>query len=199
MYWYRSNRSFWGKFKSECYHLKRQYNYFINIKLIVDDFTQYIEFYNYDRPQNLLNGVSLHLFQFTNKVKIIRPKKKQATKSSDLSCIKNYIISYVNFMGVKSTLTRKCIAHQCDQQLTEKYISEVTCVCTTTVRRVIEQTARALRRHPTHALPEHLCFDEFKSVKSVDVAMSFMFCDTVSHRVIDIVKDRKRYALTRYL
>lgn len=28
--------------------------------------------------------------------------------------------------------------------------------------------------------------------------MSFIFCDAVSHRVIDIVEDRKQYALTRY-
>ena len=97
-----------------------------------------------------------------------------------------------------STRTRQWIAHQCDQRLTEKYISEMASVSTTTVRRVIEQTARAIRQRPTHALPEHLCFDEFKSVKSVDTAMSFIFCDAVSHRVIDIVEDRKQYALTRY-
>lgn len=71
-------------------------------------------------------------------------------------------------------------------------------VSTTTVRRVIEHTARAIRQHPTHALPEHLCFDEFKSVKSVEAAMSFIFCDALSHRVIDIVEDRKQYTLTRY-
>lgn len=72
-------------------------------------------------------------------------------------------------------------------------------VSTMTVRRVIEHIARAIRQRPTHALPEHLCFDEFKSVKSVDTAMSFIFCNTVSHRVIDIVEDRKQYALTQYV
>ncbi|WP_020006453.1 ISL3 family transposase [Salinicoccus albus] len=97
-----------------------------------------------------------------------------------------------------STRTRQWIAHQCDQRLTEKYISEMASVSTTTVRRVIEETAHAIRQRPTHTLPAHLCFDEFKSVKSVDTAMSFIFCDAVSHRVIDIVEDRKQYALTRY-
>lgn len=97
-----------------------------------------------------------------------------------------------------STRTRQWIAHQCDQRLTEKYISEMTSVSTTTVRRVIEATARAIRQRPTHVLPEHLSFDEFKSVKSVDTAMSFIFCDAVSHRVIDIVEDRKQPGLIQY-
>lgn len=97
-----------------------------------------------------------------------------------------------------STRTRQWIAHQCNQRLTEQYISEMASVSTTTVRRVIDQTAQAIRQRPTHALPQHLSFDEFKSVKSVDSAMSFIFCDAVSHRVIDIVEDRKQSALMRY-
>ena len=97
-----------------------------------------------------------------------------------------------------STRTRQWIADQCSQRLTEQYISEMASVSTTTVRRVIDQTAQAIRQRPTHALPTHLSFDEFKSVKSVDAAMSFIFCDAASHRVIDIVEDRKQGALMRY-
>lgn len=37
--------------------------------------------------------------------------------------------------------------------------------------------------------------DEFKSVKQVDSAMSFIFCDATSHKIIDIVRDRKLYSL----
>ncbi|WP_211211842.1 transposase [Salinicoccus albus] len=40
-----------------------------------------------------------------------------------------------------STRTRQWIAHQCNQRLTEQYISEMASVSTTTVRRVIDQTA----------------------------------------------------------
>lgn len=97
-----------------------------------------------------------------------------------------------------STRTRQWIAHQCDQRLTEQYISEMASVSTTTVRRVIHQTAQAIQQRPVDALPPHLSFDEFKSVKSVNAAMSFIFCDTVSHRVIDIVEDRKRSGLIQY-
>lgn len=85
-----------------------------------------------------------------------------------------------------------------DQRLTEQYISEMTSVSTTTVCRVIHHTAQAIRQRPVDALPPHLSFDEFKSVKSVDAAMSFIFCDAVNHRVIDIVEDRKQSGRIQY-
>lgn len=47
-------------------------------------------------------------------------------------------------------------------------------------------------------LPKHLSFDEFKSVKSADSAMSFLFIDTQSHKLIDIVMDRKLNTLVQY-
>ena len=40
--------------------------------------------------------------------------------------------------------------------------------------------------------------DEFKSVKQVDSAMSFIFCDATSHKIIDSVRNRKLYSLKIY-
>src|SRR5699024_1613523 len=45
-----------------------------------------------------------------------------------------------------STRTRQWIAHQCNQRLTEQYISEMPSFSTPTVRRVIDQTVQALNR-----------------------------------------------------
>ena len=47
-------------------------------------------------------------------------------------------------------------------------------------------------------LPEVLCFDEFKSVKSAEGAMSFVFCDGKNGRLIDIVEDRRLNTLKPY-
>jgi len=47
-------------------------------------------------------------------------------------------------------------------------------------------------------LPEHLCFDEFKSVKSSKGAMSFLFCDADKGQIIDIVEDRRLNSLIKY-
>ena len=38
-------------------------------------------------------------------------------------------------------------------------------------------------------LPEAICIDEFKSVKNIDGAMSFVFADYQSKSIIDIVED----------
>ena len=47
-------------------------------------------------------------------------------------------------------------------------------------------------------LPKHLCFDEFKSVKSVNASMSFIFMDARTHKVIDILQDRRLSYLKSY-
>ena len=47
-------------------------------------------------------------------------------------------------------------------------------------------------------LPEAICIDEFKSVKNIDNAMSFVFADYHSKTVIDIVEDRRLHSLIEY-
>ena len=47
-------------------------------------------------------------------------------------------------------------------------------------------------------LPEAICIDEFKSVKNIDGAMSFVFADFQSKSIIDIVEDRRLHSLTEY-
>ncbi|NHA39644.1 ISL3 family transposase, partial [Staphylococcus schleiferi] len=49
-----------------------------------------------------------------------------------------------------------------------------------------------------HVLPEHLAFDEFKSTKDVEGAMSFIYCDSVTHDIIDILPDRRKHKLEAY-
>ena len=47
-------------------------------------------------------------------------------------------------------------------------------------------------------LPKHLCFNEFKSVKSAAGAMSFIFCDSDTGNIVDILEDRRLHVLKRY-
>lgn len=49
-----------------------------------------------------------------------------------------------------------------------------------------------------HYLPKVLSFDEFKSVKSADGAMSFHMCNGETGQTIDIVEDRKLLSLLKY-
>ena len=47
-------------------------------------------------------------------------------------------------------------------------------------------------------LPQVLSFDEFKSVKSADGAMSFHLCNGKNGKIIDIVEDRRLDSLIKY-
>lgn len=70
-------------------------------------------------------------------------------------------------------------------------------VSVTTVIRVLLRTAAALNPTRQH-LPTVLCIDEFKSVKHVSGAMSFLFIDGDTHRLIDIVENRQQHYLMSY-
>ncbi|WP_436951856.1 ISL3 family transposase [Staphylococcus shinii] len=71
-------------------------------------------------------------------------------------------------------------------------------VSNSTVSRMINHTAQVIKYLPFNSLPKHILMGEFKSVKQVDSAMSFIFCDPTSHKIIDIVRDRKLYSLKNY-
>lgn len=70
-------------------------------------------------------------------------------------------------------------------------------VSVSTVIRQLKQAGEALRPN-YHDLPIHLGFDEFKSVKRVSGAMSFVFIDNIKHEVIDIVENRQQRYLIDY-
>lgn len=91
------------------------------------------------------------------------------------------------------TRDQKKIASLATDTTSEKKIDSQTHVSIHTVRRVVDAFASAVRKRPP--LPDHLCFDEFKSTRSVKGTMSFIFCDAVTHQVIDVVEDRRSYYL----
>ncbi|MCY3029010.1 ISL3 family transposase [Aerococcus sp. JJEM-2022a] len=70
-------------------------------------------------------------------------------------------------------------------------------VSVSTVIRLLEERGKALLPKFNY-LPQYLSFDEFKSVKNVSGAMSFIFIDPVNHRLIDIVENRQKSELIHY-
>ena len=67
----------------------------------------------------------------------------------------------------------------------------------TSVQRVMDDCFSDFKVNKEH-LPEAICIDEFKSVKNIDGAMSFVFANYQSKNIIDIVEDRRLYSLTEY-
>ncbi|MFC5557744.1 transposase, partial [Ureibacillus thermophilus] len=82
-------------------------------------------------------------------------------------------------------------------KISEKDIAIKHNVSHATVSRVIDSFYSYYQPN-VHYLPKHLCFDEFKSVKSAAGAMSFIFCDSETGEIVDIVEDRRLHVLKEY-
>ena len=103
----------------------------------------------------------------------------------------------VNFGCFISNNTKWHIAKDLLKKRSEKDIALDNNVSSNTVERVMDSyydTTRICKNY----LPRVLSFDEFKSVKSADGAMSFHLCNDESGKTIDIVEDRRLFSLMKY-
>ena len=96
-----------------------------------------------------------------------------------------------------SNLTKQKIAKDLMKKLSETDIALDNGVSSNTVERVMDSYYKTLKLYK-HYLPEVISFDEFKSVKSADGAMSFHMCNGITGQIIDIVEDRRLDNLIKY-
>ena len=104
----------------------------------------------------------------------------------------------VNYGCNISNNTRHSIAVDLMKKRSEKDIAIDNNVSSNTVERIIDSYYELDNKVYKHTLPEVLSFDEFKSVKSADGAMSFQMCNGKNGKIIDIVEDRKLNNLMKY-
>ena len=93
--------------------------------------------------------------------------------------------------------TKHAIALEAQNKISE---SDIACrhqVSHSTVNRIIHSFYESQSLN-FNSLPENLCFDEFKSVKSAQGHMSFIFCDADTKQIIDIIEDRRLSSLQTY-
>lgn len=96
-----------------------------------------------------------------------------------------------------STKVKQAIAVDLQDKISITDIAKKNRVSTTTAYRVFDKFYQ-LKKAEFNYLPQVLLFDEFKSVKGVASALSFIFMDGETHDIIDIVQDRKLDALMNY-
>src|SRR5699024_692117 len=89
------------------------------------------------------------------------------------------------------------IAVHAKEKISEKDIAKSHNVSHSTVNRIIDSFYDHYKPKYNY-LPKHLCFDEFKSVKSAAGSMSFIFCDSDTGDIVDIVEDRRLHVLKNY-
>lgn len=114
-------------------------------------------------------------------------------------CGKTFIAktTIVNKNCFISNNTKLAVADNACKKISEKDIAQRYNISHNTVSRVINSFYEIHKVNHNY-LPEALCFDEFKSTKNADGAMSFIFTDAYTHKVIDIVEDRRLYRLEKY-
>ena len=105
--------------------------------------------------------------------------------------------SIVNYGCFISNNTKHKIAVDLTKKRSEKDIAFDNNVSSNTVERIMDSYYETQKLYKYH-LPEILCFDEFKSVKSADGAMSFHMCNGITGQTIDIVEDRRLNNLIKY-
>ena len=92
---------------------------------------------------------------------------------------------------------KKSILLDLQQKLSLKDIASINGVSINTVQRVMDEGYKYFKPKYDN-LPEVLCFDEFKSTKDSNGAMSFILLNFKTREIVDIVEDRKLNSLEEY-
>jgi len=96
-----------------------------------------------------------------------------------------------------SNNTKISIVNSFSLKISEKDIAQINNVSPSTVKIAIDRIDSDKKIYK-HSLPKVMGFDEFKSVKSADGAMSFIYCDLEKKNIIDIVEDRRLFKLKNH-
>ena len=114
-------------------------------------------------------------------------------------CHKAFTLSspITNYGCFISNNVKHKIALDLTKKRSEKDIALDNNVSPNTVERVMDSFYETQKLYK-YNLPEVLLFDEFKSVKSADGAMSFHMCNGITGQTIDIIEDRKLNNLIKY-
>ena len=105
--------------------------------------------------------------------------------------------SITNYGCFISNNTKHKIAKDLVKKRSEKDIASDNNVSPNTVERIMDSYYESQKIYK-HYLPKVLSFDEFKSVKSADGAMSFHMCNGITGQTIDIIEDRQLDNLIKY-
>lgn len=93
--------------------------------------------------------------------------------------------------------SRTSILLDAKNKISEKDIAKNNFVSHATVNSLLLKTYSQFHINKNH-LPSHLCFDEFKSVKSVSHHMSFVFLDADTGDIVNILENRRLPHLLRF-
>ena len=77
---------------------------------------------------------------------------------------------------------------------TFKYIAQKNNISLQTVIDILESHIKPVRK----ILPEVICIDEFKNLRTADGKYAFLILDPLAHKVVNVLEDRKTETLEKY-
>lgn len=92
---------------------------------------------------------------------------------------------------------KQSIGIELSDAISLKDLSKRHFVSPATINRVLNTLGKELSNTFTY-LPQNLCFDEFTSVKNQQGKYSFIYSDSISHKIIDILSDNKILTLENH-
>ena len=105
---------------------------------------------------------------------------------------------YINPRCTISNDVKLIVSRKLTSVVSEKDIAKSILVSPSTVHRYLKDLGETVKTQPSNVLPQHLSFDEFKSTSDVDSSMSFIYCDSLTHDIIDILPDRRKFKLEEH-
>ncbi|MFL2137154.1 ISL3 family transposase [Ruoffia sp. FAM 24228] len=151
---------------------------------------------NYSITKNGTKTSTIKLGNIMFKPALLRLKKQRYLCHE---CNRTFIAvtTLVNKYCFISNPIKNAIGFELAETQSMTCIAKRVSVSPTTVIRLLENSGKALE--PSRfELPEHLSFDEFKSVKEAAGSMSFIFTNAQTHDIIDIVENRQQRELIAY-
>ncbi|MCE5439596.1 transposase [Staphylococcus pseudintermedius] len=94
---------------------------------------------------------------------------------------------YIQPRSTISNKVKRLMTRKLTKFTSEKDVAKRLCVSPSTVDCHLKEVSNSVKTYAHDALPEHLAFDEFKSTKDIEGPMSFIYCDSVTHDIIDIL------------
>lgn len=102
---------------------------------------------------------------------------------------------YIDPRCIISNDVKLVVSQKLSGVVSEKDIAHSISISPSTVHRYLKGLGETVKTQLSDGLPQHMDFDEFKSTNDVDSFMSFVYCDSLTDDIIDILPDRRKFKL----
>ena len=113
----------------------------------------------------------------------------------------HYSIAETSITKGKSTISlelKRKVIYRLTLEASRKSIARECNISDMTVYNIQKKLFESETKRPSSKLPEYLCLDEYRSTNDVERHLSFIYCDDLTHKVIDILTNHRKATIVNY-